>query len=136
MVVDSLLQFRIFLFVEIDFVCVGMIVLGNQVLGLHESLLLHLSDFQLFQRDVHPFALQLALEEVVFFLQVIDHSPLEYLVGSLILHLEVEVVVLEDHLGFVISNLLVQILHFLVRRSLHALDHRVLVVFVLLLQCF
>ena len=136
MIVHSFFQLFILLLIEGYLFSEGVLIFSNQVLGLHEGILLHLIYLQLLQRNIHAFPLELSPQELILLLQLVDDPPLEDLVCPLVLGLELEIVVLEDHSGFVVSYLLIDILHFLVGRHLHLLNDAVLIVFVFLLSRF
>lgn len=136
MIVHSFFQLFVLLLIEGYLFSEGVLIFSNQVLGFHEGILLHLIYLQLLQRNIHAFPLELSPQELILLLQLIDDPPLEDLVCPLVLGLELEIVVLEDHSGFVVRNLLIDILHFLVGRHFHLLDDAVLVVFVFLLGRF
>lgn len=136
MVIHSFFQLFVLLLIEGYLFPEGVLIFSNQMLRLHERILLHLVNLQLLQRNVHAFPLELSPQELILLLQLVDDPPLEDLVCPFVLGLEFEIVVLEDHSSFVVRNLLIDILHFLVGGHLHLLYDAMLIVFVFLLGRF
>jgi hypothetical protein len=60
MAIHSFLQLFVLILIEGQLLSMRVVISGDEVLALHEGLLLHLVYLQLFQRNIHTFTLQLS----------------------------------------------------------------------------